>query len=316
MRTSLLATQANFDNGAVEIPGVFKALQSPLPQPQDRREGPGQEWLLGLANALHTTLDVEKLLELFAHHLAQLVPHDGIELAASTPSLEVVVGHLAEHRCTYEVVIQERKLGTMTFTRSQPFEPEALRLLETALANLVHPLRNALMYREALDAAAKDPLTGLSNRSSLQAILEREVELARRHGNAFAVAMLDIDHFKRINDRYGHLAGDQVLTALARCVRQQARDSDMAFRYGGEEFCLLLSNTATEGACILGERVRAAVQATAGIAIEGEPVQVTLSVGIAQLRSGESGMDLISRADRALYAAKRAGRNRVVAGEA
>ncbi len=311
MASPLLAAQARFDSrAAADGSGVLGAMKASAGEPAvaDR------DWLLALATALQTTLELESLLGLFSTHTAPLVHHDSVEFVGDG-ALRAITGRAREHRCTYDLVLHDHALGTIAFTRSRPFDAGELAHLEVALANLVHPLRNALLYREALDAAAKDPLTGLSNRSSLEGILEREVELARRHGGAFSLVMLDLDRFKQINDRHGHLVGDRALVELARCVRDQVRESDMVFRYGGEEFCVLLSNTALAGATVLGERIRSAVEA-AVIDHDGSPIVLTTSVGVAQLGPGMRGRELIGAADEALYAAKRTGRNRVVAAPA
>lgn len=311
MRSSLLATPDSFDNRALGTARAFTAWTMSAPSDAPAGEGLDRDWLLGLATALQTSLEVDAMIETFARYSNTLVPHDGVEFVAEQHDVSFATVPLADHRCSYNVVVREQRLGSFTFTRTRPFTAEELSLLETVLANLVHPLRNALMYREAVQAAARDPLTGLSNRASLDNSLEREVELARRHCSPFSIAMVDIDRFKRINDQHGHDTGDRALMALARTITHEARDSDMVCRYGGEEFCLLLSNTGLDGARTLGERVRRAIE-HARVEVEGYAVPVTTSVGVAELRPGESGTALLKRADMALYRAKRGGRNQVV----
>ncbi len=269
-----------------------------------------REWLLKLAKALHTTLDAETLVRLFARHAEEVVPHDGIRYHHPEAGIEVREGHPESHSCSYDLVLDDRGLGNVTFTRARPFSPEETSTLEDLLANLVHPLRNALLYREALDAAARDPLTGVSNRTGLAPTLEREVELARRHGTDLAVVMFDADRFKEINDRHGHGAGDAVIKALASCITQQIRDSDLVFRYGGEEFVVVLSNTDLEGARRLAERVREAV-ASLELRAGGAAIPLTVSAGVATLEPGEDAASLLHRADLAMYRAKKAGRNQV-----
>ena len=168
------------------------------------------------------------------------------------------------------------------------------------------------MYREALQAAARDPLTGLNNRFGLESVLDREIDLARRHETALSVLMIDADAFKAINDNYGHLVGDTALRTLADVIVRCMRDSDMVFRYGGEEFVVVLSNTAQPGAQNLAERIRGTTEQTA-VAVERTKFNVTVSIGVATLAAGETQGVLLTRADQALYTAKRNGRNRVVA---
>ena len=248
--------------------------------------------------------------EMFARHASALVAHDGITFTAHGHDVYVRVGAHAEHNCEYDLLVQEHRLGKLVFSRSRSFSHQEIARLEGVLANLVHPLRNALMYREAVEAAARDPLTGLCNRGSLKKILEREIDLSRRHGAPFSLVMVDADNFKEVNDVHGHPVGDAVLKALGGCLTDCARDSDMIFRYGGEEFCLLLSNTALDGATRLADRMRRAVE-NRSIEVDEARVAITISSGVAELGPEDDGETLLARADRALYQAKKGGRNRV-----
>jgi diguanylate cyclase (GGDEF)-like protein len=284
--------------------------QSVLPE---ERSGPGLDetaWRLELTRALQTTLDVEVLLELFSARLQRLVPHQAMSFRSDDGELTVEIGSDAEHAVVRELQVEGRPLGSLRFARREPCSQAERDLLDATLTHLVHPLRNALLYRAALRAAAHDPLTGVANRATLRATLDREVDLARRHGSPLAVLMVDADHFKPINDEHGHLVGDEVLRALARTLADCIRDSDMLYRYGGEEFCIVLSNTSAEGARQLAERVRAAVE---GMVIRvGElRLRLTISIGAATLGYEESPDSLLSRADSAVYEAKHRGRNQV-----
>jgi diguanylate cyclase (GGDEF)-like protein len=127
--------------------------------------------------------------------------------------------------------------------------------------------------------------------------------------------LLDIDHFKKINDTYGHDKGDAVLRSVATCLQDSVRASDIVFRYGGEEFVVLLSNTAASGAFHLGERIRKALEKLACEADGGAPLRVTASLGVATLAPNESKEKLLKRADQAMYRAKHMGRNQVVLAE-
>ena len=154
-----------------------------------------------------------------------------------------------------------------------------------------------------------DPLTGLFNRRSLDEHAAREIAHCRRHGVPLSAIVFDIDHFKRINDTRGHLAGDEVIRAVARRVAMELRASDIAFRLGGEEFLLLLPSTAANGAATLAERLRAGLASTP---LEALGAPVTASFGVAELGPGETWNDALRRADQAMYRAKREGRDRVV----
>ena len=155
-----------------------------------------------------------------------------------------------------------------------------------------------------------DALTGLYNRRHLHCCLPQEIERASRYGRPLSLLLIDCDHFKRINDTWGHLAGDRVLQSLGSLIRASLRASDRAYRYGGEEFVILLPETSGSDALSLADRLRGSF---AGMALfpDDQAARFTLSVGVAEYRPGESEQNFVNRADKAMYEAKRLGRNRV-----
>ena len=160
--------------------------------------------------------------------------------------------------------------------------------------------------------AQTDPLTGALNRRAFMARGERLVARHRYEGAPLSLLFLDLDHFKSLNDRFGHAGGDDVLTCFVGLVNSCIRPTDFLFRIGGEEFCCLLPHTSTEHAHRIAERIRHQVE-TASVIVAGMPVKATVSIGIASSEVSGHDLDtLIRRADSAVYAAKRAGRNRVV----
>ena len=159
--------------------------------------------------------------------------------------------------------------------------------------------------------SSTDRLTGLYNRGHWEESLKVAYARHQRHGNATSLVMFDIDHFKRVNDTYGHQAGDHVIEQVARLVREHVRDSDVAGRYGGEEFAVVLSDTDKVGARVFAERLRKSVEALE-VLHDGHSIRFTISLGIADLsKPSVNHADLIAWADEALYASKNAGRNRV-----
>jgi len=200
-------------------------------------------------------------------------------------------------------------------TAYSPIEPPIvlLALVTTILASLGF----ILMTKDRADAlvrhqAAHDALTGIANRRTLIQALNRDVARAIRTRESYALLMLDIDHFKQINDSQGHLTGDRVLCHVAEVLRTRLRTQDLVGRYGGEEFLMLLPDTSARGAMELAESLRQAVADTP-LPHEGRPLTATVSIGVfgGRLEPGDSWDMLIHCADQALYAAKTAGRDRV-----
>jgi diguanylate cyclase (GGDEF)-like protein len=168
--------------------------------------------------------------------------------------------------------------------------------------------------RRVYEAAVLDALTGIANRKHLEERLEAELAFALRHGADLSVIIVDLDHFKRVNDTHGHLAGDEVLRQAARIIKNALRTEDFVGRYGGEEFVVVARGTSASQAVELAERLRRAM-ADAPIRFEQESIAVTMSAGVASLADCTPGKDrqsLLSSADERLYSAKDTGRNRVV----
>jgi diguanylate cyclase (GGDEF)-like protein len=190
-----------------------------------------------------------------------------------------------------------------------------LRVFALSVGSIIENRGLTRQTRVLRRLAEKDELMGIANRRSLMQSLEKEVERARARGTPLSVVMMDVDHFKKWNDRYGHQAGDGILRDLAGVVQATSRDSDVVGRYGGEEFMVVLRDTSPDAAMVYAERLRAAVRELDRRARETYPdVPVTLSIGVTELREDESIQTLIRRVDRALYAAKRRGRDRVCVG--
>jgi two-component system cell cycle response regulator len=169
------------------------------------------------------------------------------------------------------------------------------------------------MEAELIRLARLDELTGLCNRRYLLERLTQEILRAKRYGPPLCLMMLDLDHFKSINDTYGHLIGDQVLAGVARLLTDTIRATDIAGRYGGEEFCLILTETSLDGGRLLAERLRQCIAATTFSADDGTTLHVTCSIGMAQYTPEHTEpKTLLALADQALYKAKASGRNRVI----
>jgi two-component system, cell cycle response regulator len=197
----------------------------------------------------------------------------------------------------------------------KPFEPVELVSRVRAALRTRH-LQDELRARNAEleQLVTTDVLTGLRNRRFLSAELERAVSRARRHGLGLAVLLLDIDHFKRVNDEHGHAAGDEVLAAVAVRMGAALRTEDVLARWGGEEFLALAPDTGQVGAAVLAERLRAAVAAEPVAVLPDLEIPVSISVGWTTFAHGDDDQAMLRRADEALYEAKDAGRNAVRGG--
>jgi two-component system cell cycle response regulator len=217
----------------------------------------------------------------------------------------VEVGEVNRH----PIVVGEETLGEIRAyggrTRVGARDRDTLALLarESALV-----LKGAALSEHARALARIDPLTGVANRRATTERLAHEIERARRRASSFAIALLDVDHFKQVNDKHGHGVGDDVLKAVADALSRTVRTVDLVGRWGGEEFLLVLTDAADTGARIAAERMRLGVEKMAQV--PGGPARVTASVGVATW-AGESEEELVERVDRALYRAKSRGRNRV-----
>jgi diguanylate cyclase len=159
-----------------------------------------------------------------------------------------------------------------------------------------------------------DALTGLKNRRAFEDLLPKAVLGARRTGAPLSLVLIDIDHFKQVNDRFGHVTGDRVLQGIANAVQNLARETDVASRYGGEEFAIIMPGTTIEDATVLAEQLRVTVSKARVRRTDNEETigKITISAGTASLRPGQEALSLVADADKALYAAKFAGRDRVM----
>lgn len=268
--------------------------------------------VLELSSILQTTLDIDVQVGLFGKEIQRYLSIDGLVYTAPGTDHKIIYGREASQRATYDLKLEEQSLGAVRVYREMPFAEKEITSLENLLCALVYPLRNALTYRQAVELASRDPLTGVQNRMALSSSLQREVDLAQRQQVALSMLVIDIDHFKTFNDEYGHAFGDDVLTAVAQMISNTVRRSDLLFRYGGEEFVVLASHTGEEGAMLLAERIRENVAAMQ--TVRGRRTQVTVSLGVARLHPKETAEAFFERADKAVYSAKRNGRNRSLLG--
>lgn len=260
---------------------------------------------------LQTTLDLRQLLQLFHQQLQAVLQQDGLRLQHPPLRQDIKFGNTAHHNCHYQLEIDKQSLGKLSLSRGRRFNDDEIRLIEDLLCKLVYPLRNCQQYQQALDAAMTDKLTGMPNREAFDRHLDREIDLAKRLNLPLSLLVVDIDNFKMINDGYGHSSGDRALTLTAQTLINCLRRSDIAFRYGGEEFTVVLSHCETGTAEQVAERLRQTIsQLTCHDG--SRSYSLTVSIGLAQMKADENSYQLFDRADNALYQAKADGRNRII----
>jgi diguanylate cyclase (GGDEF)-like protein len=208
-----------------------------------------------------------------------------------------------------------RVLGVMNLNRPRvdSFTRQEVRLAEAIAAQAALSIAGARLYQETLELSFTDALTGVPNRRQLSQRLEQEFSRSVRFGDPLSLLMVDLDHFKQINDVHGHAVGDGVLRGIALLLRRNVRKVDIVARYGGEEFCVVLPRVAKAEAMEVAEKLRRSVAAAALPGPEGgTPLHVTISVGVATLGiDADDAASLLEKADAALYEAKRLGRDRV-----
>jgi two-component system cell cycle response regulator len=192
---------------------------------------------------------------------------------------------------------------------------DAVPLASVVSRELGGAIKVALLIEESERLAATDALTGLMNRRAFTSAMQAELSRCSRHGYKVAFALLDVDHFKRVNDKYGHASGDRVLSSIGELLTRHLRLPDLAARWGGEEFVVAFTSTDGDGARVAAERLRQVVEAVVVTNDSGERIPVTASIGVANWTPGEPLESLVSRADQAMYASKKAGRNQVTVHE-
>lgn len=271
---------------------------------------------LQLLQRLIGRTDRDSLLEHFLDWARDLGLADGLTFADANDEV-CTLGNRRHHSARYEITIEGQKVGTLHICRRERYSESELIVIEQAIGNLARSLRSAAEVAELKRSVRSDSLTGLGNRPSLDEWLQRELARAARHGSPLSVMMIDVDHFKHLNDTLGHLNGDRILQAIAGVLAGSTRASDHAFRYGGDEFTLILPHTDQAGAELAARQIRASLARIPaqelGLTPEHGALRPDVSVGIATYCEGDDRDSLLKRADGMLYEAKAGGRGRACA---
>ncbi|MEM7561685.1 MAG: GGDEF domain-containing protein [Pseudomonadota bacterium] len=287
------------------------ALEPQSPQQEQVSRSRKQLRILELSNLLSRNLEIGQIVETFMSEIASDIDHSGFMFHSSDTDLTIERGTNDGFSAHYRLKIQARMLGELSVFKQSSFSAGELRKLEDLMCAIIYPLKNALMYQIALKSAYRDPLTGLNNRTSMEKNLPREIDLAKRHKQAMALLVMDLDGFKEINDQHGHDVGDQVLREVGQVISHAVRNTDLVYRYGGDEFVGGLAQTDIQGAVDVSERIRTSIDALElnDYDISGH---VQVSIGITLVRTSDNFMSAFKRADKALYRAKLNGKNQII----
>ncbi len=267
--------------------------------------------ILELSDLLSRNLDVAQIIEAFMVEVSSEINFCGYRFNCQELDSLLESGGTKGISANYSLKLQNHQLGKLTVFAKTRYDEIELEILEDMLCALIYPMKNALMYQIALKSAYRDPLTGLNNRTSMEKFLPREIELAKRHRQSMALLVMDLDGFKRINDSYGHDVGDQVLREVGSVIGRAMRNTDLVYRYGGDEFVGGLAQTDVHGAIDVCERIRRNIERLDLNGCDSE-LQVRVSIGITLICERDELNMAFKRADNALYQAKMNGKNQII----
>ncbi len=276
---------------------------------------------LGFVQTVTATLDLGGVIERINEHLAGHLEHSGW-VFTSDEDETWQGGEIDRHRIEYALSYNGTDIGTLALLRGRRFDDQEQALVESILGLAAPALHNAWRFRRLRANLERDELTGLGNRRAFEVQGEQWLADCLRQDRPLSLLAVDLDHFKQLNDRFGHTVGDEVLREVARTLREATRQSDLSIRMGGEEFLVLLPGADLRAGMDCAERIRQAIDRirVPARAEDGAPTAsdgvatITASVGVSSLGRHTTLQSLYQKADEALYAAKASGRDRVLAG--
>jgi diguanylate cyclase (GGDEF)-like protein len=271
----------------------------------DKKQGLTQSQLNNFILKLLTTIDMPKLTELYFQQLQNTLPLS--ELKIQFEDNRVTFGQKVKnsHLKTLNCMEMGTAVAVMDYSFVQPLSIRDWQILQQMHVNFCNPFKNALEHHKIKQFAMKDFLTSLGNRASYNETMIRLANQSQRRHQPFGLLILDMDNFKQVNDIHGHQEGDKVLMACADTILHSLRESDFAFRFGGDEFCCLLPDADNQTNNLIAERIHSAIELHPLL----QQHNISCSIGSATYQEDDSQIGIFSRADDALYAAKQAGKN-------
>ncbi|MDX1392676.1 MAG: GGDEF domain-containing protein [Rheinheimera sp.] len=260
-----------------------------------------------LVSQLQTTLDIQQQLNIVSMAVGKVLPVSALTIKTAVGDFTASGSQAADFEHRSVLVLNQQCLAELVYHSDHPFSPMVQRELLLLESEWLFSLRNALVVSRLQHMALKDTLTGLGNRRFFDDSFDKAVQLAKRHNDSCALILLDLDNFKQVNDTAGHSAGDEVLLAVADCLRDTLRATDSLFRFGGDEFAVLLSGQDADSAELVARRLVKVINQH----YLCQQYHVSASAGLSVLREEQSCRQLFTSADSALYQAKEAGKSTV-----
>ena len=254
----------------------------------------------GLLEQLQTTLDLDKLLDIFAMEAARYIKFSGLYFKTKMVCKTLRGSRKAKHERQFELKLNDEFIGTISYSIDKPISMRHYKDLQRIHQIILYPLKNALQYHQAMQLAMQDGLTGLGNRRYFDEQLKRAMHNANRHHAQVGLVLGDLNKFKAINDTYGHSIGDQVLIQFSNVLRACIRDSDSIFRFGGDEFAIIVENASEYALDIIQNRIDSSLQTNALLA----KYQIGCCLGTTFMNRADNERSLFDRADQALYRQK------------
>jgi diguanylate cyclase (GGDEF)-like protein len=270
-----------------------------------QKQGLTQSQLNKFILKLLTTIDLSKLSQLYFQQLESTLPLSELKIQFEDDRVKFGQAAKNTHLKTLSCVHMGSAVAVMDYSFTQPLSLKDWQILQQMHVNFCYPFKNALEHHKIKQFAMKDFLTSLGNRASYDESMVRLSSQSKRRHQPFGLLVLDMDNFKQVNDIHGHQEGDKVLMACADTILQCLRDSDFAFRFGGDEFCCLLPNANNQINNLIAERIRRAIESNSLL----QQHKISCSIGSATYQQDDSQIGIFSRADEALYSAKQAGKN-------